>query len=93
MPGLGEGCHLGMVGLVDVVKGNPGNDLPETAVLIHHQGGRSSLDAVLHQVLGQVMPRAGDIVVAAPLAAVDFKDLELPVPRRSYFTSKFRKSR
>ena len=38
------------------------------------------LNAVLHQVPGQVVPRAGDVIVAAALAAVDLKGLEFSVP-------------
>jgi len=38
------------------------------------------LDPVLHHQPGNVVPRAGDVVVAAALAAVDLKGLELAVP-------------
>ena len=38
------------------------------------------LHPVLHQDFGQVIARPGDVVVAAALAGVDLKGLELAVP-------------
>ena len=57
-----------------------GDHPPQVAVFCHRQLAGPALDAILHQVLGQVVPRAGDVVVAAPLAAVDLKGLEPAVP-------------
>ena len=66
-----QGAHLLVVPGIDVVVGHlGGDDPPQMAVLGHGQGAGLVLDDVLHQVLGQVVPRAGDVVVAAALAAV-----------------------
>ena len=76
-----QGAHLLVVPGIDVVEGHlGGDDQPQMAVLGHGQGAGLVLDDILHQVLGQVVSRAGDVVVAAALAAVDLKGLELAVP-------------
>ena len=65
----------------DVVKGHlPGDHPPQTGVVRQDEGQVLALHPVLHQQSGDVVARAGDIVVAAALAAVDLKGLEFSVP-------------
>ena len=44
------------------------------------EGQLPVFDPVLHQQLGDVVSRASDVVIAAPLAAVDLEELVLAVP-------------
>ncbi len=78
---LDEGAHLLVIAPGGVIVGHPAGDHhPQGAVVGDGKRLGPVLHPVLHQNPGQVVSRAGDVVVAAPLAGVDLKGLEFPVP-------------
>ena len=82
LPALPDaGLHLGVVVGDDEVVGHlPGDHSPQAGVVRQDEGQVLALHPVLHQELGDVVAGAGDVVVAAALAAVDLKELVLAVP-------------
>ena len=85
-----QGLHLGVICLGDEFEGHLfGHHPPQGVVFGDDEGQLPVFDPVLHQQLGDVVSRASDVVIAAPLAAVDLEEL---VPSRlSYLMSKLEK--
>ena len=70
-----------MICLGDEFEGHLfGNHPPQGVVFGDDEGQLPVFDPVLHQQLGDVVSRASDVVIAAPLAAVDLEELVLAVP-------------
>ena len=79
---LYQGLGLGLHALAfDVVEDNlQGDDGPQHLVLGHGALHVLVVEHVVHQPLGQVVPRRGDVVAAAALAQVHLKELVGAVP-------------
>lgn len=76
-----QGLHLGVICLGDEFEGHLfGHHPPQGVVFGDDEGQLPVFDPVLHQQLGDVVSRTSDVVIAAPLAAVDLEELVLAVP-------------